>query len=187
MKIKRIFTSIPFLVGLFLIIYAGFGFVYIQKQSEWRNINSQIIPARTVLEKPAAADLGALESQLDAAETDFEQAWAVLPRSDQGIELYDTLVELARLNSIELNSIAASLPSEENYQGITYTTLQYNLNVGGSKTNILRFISSLVDGPQLLQSCRVKNLAMNTSESANSTGYENSTASLQIYVYGRPK
>lgn len=185
MKIKRVFASIPFLVGFFLIIYAGFGFVYIQKQSEWRSINEQLIPARIALEKPAP-DPAVLESQLDEAESDFEDAWAALPQADQVIDLYDALVEVARLSGVELANISASQPKGENYQGLTYSVISYSLSVKGSKNDILYFVSSLVDGPQLLQTCRVGNLNMNTAESANATGPEESRASMHLYVYTRP-
>lgn len=185
MKIKRIFTSIPFIVGFFLIIYAGFGFVYIQKQSEWREINEQLIPALTALERPAP-DTVALANQLAEAESDFDNAWAELPQADQVIDLYDALVEVAESSDVELVSISAAQPKGENYQGLTYHVISYSLSVQGYKNDILYFVSSLVDGPQLLHTCRVGNLSMNTAESANATGYEESRASMHLYIYTRP-
>ena len=185
MKVKRIFTSIPFIIGIFLVIYAGFGMVYFQKQNEWRDINAQITPTRTVLSKPST-DLEQLESELSQIEFQVEQAWTIFPDSDQGIDLYDALIEVARQSNIDVISVVASSPAEENYGGINFAILPYNINVQGSETGILNLVSNLADGPGLLKSSKVKNLTISNSESDNTTGYTSSKASFQLVIYAQP-
>ena len=185
MKYKRVFTSIPFIIGIFIVIYAGFGLVYFQKHNEWRDINSQIIPTRTVLSKPST-DLGQLESKLSKIELQFEQAWTTLPNSDQGIDLYDALIEVAHQSNVAVTSVVASSPADEHYGGITFAILPYNINVEGSETGILNFVSNLADGPGLLESSQIKNLIITNNESDNTTGYTSSQASFQLVIYTQP-
>lgn len=185
MKYKRIFTGIPFIIGIFIVIYAGFGLVYFQKHNEWRDINSQIIPTRTVLSKPST-DLGQLESELNQIEFQFEQAWITLPNSDQGIDLYDALIEVARESNVDVISVVASSPTDEHYGGITFAILPYSINVEGSETGILNFVSNLADGPGLLESSEVTNLNITNSGSDNTTGYISSKASFQLVIYAQP-
>lgn len=185
MKYKRIFTSIPFIIGIFIVIYAGFGLVYFQKHNEWRDINAQIIPTRTALSKPSA-DLGQLESQLSQIEFQFEQAWATLPDANQGIDLYDALIEVARQSNVDVISVVASSPADGHYGGITFTTLPYNINVQGSETGILNFVSNLADGTGLLESSEVQNLIIINGESDNVTGISSSQASFQLVIYAQP-
>jgi len=185
MKYKRIFTSIPFIIGIFIVIYAGFGLVYFQKHNEWRDINSQIIPTRTVLSKPST-DLGQLERELSQIELQFEQAWTTLPNSDQGIDLYDALIEVAHQSNVDVIGVVASLPTDQNHGGITFSVLPYNINVEGSKTGILNFVSNLADGPGLLRSSEIKNLIITNNKSDNTTGYTSSQASFQLVIYAQP-
>lgn len=184
-KIKRIFTNIPLLIGIFIIIYAALGLVYFQKQAERRDLDLQIIPIRTVLEKPAP-NLQELEAELAKAENQLETKWASFPSSEQGIELYDALVDMAQGNNVKVVSVVASKPVEKEDGGISYTLLPFNLNVQGSQSNILAFVSSLSRGPGLLQSSEVKSINISTGTSANTTDNVTRVANLQLYIYVQP-
>lgn len=83
----RIFRSAPFyywlVIGVFLMIYAGFAIVYFEKKAEYQNLQVQIAPNRLLLQKPGP-DLGKLEQQLSQAEAEIKTQWAYLPVPGEG-------------------------------------------------------------------------------------------------------
>ena len=185
-RIKRIFTSLPFIVGVFVVVYAGFGMVYYQKHAESRQIEARTAPARIILERPAP-NLAELEERLNKARAELDAEWASLPETKMAIELYDALVVVAVENNVDLKSITASQPVGSTLGNVGYSILPYNVSLEGSQNNILSFISSLADGPGLLASSEINNVNLSSSVSSNTTEETvSTTANIQIHVYTRP-
>ena len=184
-RIKRIFTSLPLIVGVFIVVYAGFGMVYYQKHAESQELEARMAPTRVILERPAP-DLEELEGKLSEAEAMFEAEWVSLPDSEQGIELYTALVDVATKNNVEVVSISASQPTEAKHGSINYSILPYNVSLKGSQNSILSLVSSLAEASGLLHSLEVNNVNISTSTSSNTTdGTTSTTANMQLFIYVR--
>jgi len=184
-RIKSIFTSLPFIVGVFIVVYAGFGMVYYQKHSESQEIEARMTPTRIILDKPAP-DLEEMEEKLGEVEAVLEAEWASFPDSKQGIELYNALVDVATKNNVEVVSISASQPIKANHGSIDYGILPYNVSLMGSQNGILSLVSSLAEGSELLHSSEINNVNISNSTSSNTTDDTTATrATIQLYIYVR--
>jgi len=184
-KIKRIFTSLPFIIGVFVIVYASFGMVYYQKHAESRELEARIAPTRIVLERPAL-NLEELEEQLSEAQAEFEIEWASLPDSEQGIELYNALVDVALKNNVKVVSMSASQPVGAEQGNTNFSILPYNISLQGTQNNILSFISSLADNSGLLCSSEINNVNISNSTISDPEDETAQTAAnMQIHVYVR--
>jgi len=198
---KRIFTSIPFLIGVFLVVYAGFGLVYFQKHAERQDLYSQMTPLRAVLKKPPP-DSAALKRELSQVEAEFEAAWKSFPSSEQGLELYSALIDVAEKSNVTVGSVGAGSSTDRQEDGISYSLFPYQLSVQGSHEDILAFTSNLAEGPGILQGLQVGSIQISsgapltTPESDNITGgatdnvtggaTDNATANLVLSIYARP-
>jgi len=183
-RIKRIFTSLPFIIGIFVIVYAGFGMVYYKKQAESRELEARMAPTRIVLERPAP-NLKELEEKLSEAKAEFDKEWASLPDSKQGIELYYALVDVAAQNNVEIVSMAASQLVGAEKGNTNLKILPYNISLEGSEASILAFISSLADSPGLLRSSEINNVNISNSTSESEDETTPIAANMQIHVYVR--
>ncbi len=187
-KIKRIFTSLPFIIGVFLIIYACLGSAYIRKQDQYQGLQSQIALKSALLQKPRA-DLKALEDELNNVEMQLKEKEASLPNSEQGIEIIDTLLEVAQMSNVEVVSVQATPPSEkqskvstkDNVTGLA--TVSLTLTVQGTQNGILAFISNLTGSPELLKSSEVKGVTIGYNERSGSLY----TTQLELRIYVPPK
>jgi len=173
-KMKKIFTSIPFIVGVFFVIYAAFGLVYFQKQAECRDLQSQITLNRTILEKPHSS-LKEWENQLSAVQSE----WASLPNTKQSIELADALVDVAQESNVQVVSIGTSLPIEMQDMEMEYTVLPFDVAVQGNQGDIMVFVRSLAQSPELLRTLEIRSVnIISTTCPLNPYG-----AKLQLYIY----
>ncbi len=179
---KRIFTSLPFILGVFVIVYIAFAVVYFQKQAEAREIDARIAPARSVLEKPAAS-LDSLQSQLAQLNQEFEATWASLPDSGQSIELSESFVNLAKETKVKIGSVSAATPSIKTSGNISYAVIPVTLAVQGDRKQILTFLSTLATDQSLLKSVEVRGMSLSSSTADNITTDQ---ASLQLNIYARP-
>ena len=181
---KKIFISIPFIVGVFLIIYAGFGVVYFQKQAEYQELQLRIAPNRTILQKPHP-DLEKLEKQLSQVEAELEEQWTFLPIPEEAIELCDALVNVAQLSDVEVVSVAAAPPIEKETEVASYTVFLFDITVQGSQDAILTFISNLAVESELLQGLEVESISISSSTSPDTSDISY-TANLQLIIPTQP-
>jgi hypothetical protein len=163
-KLKYL-ISVPVIVGVFIIIYASLGMVYFNKHSEKQDLTSQVTFKRSILQK-AQPDVKELNAQLSQAKTELEEVQTSLPNSGQGIDIYNTLVDLGRRWNVEILNIQAfsAVPPTLGEGG---PTLPYSLTIQGSQNNTLGFISDLIQGRELLQGLELKNINAQSAISSN--------------------
>ncbi len=197
-NIKRIFISFPFIVGVFIIIYAGIGIVYYQKQGQYQDLQSQIARNRAILQKPGY-DLKALENKLSNIETQLRGKTASLPTSEQGIEIIDTLIDVAQTSNVEVMSVQGA-PLIQKQANVASTSkgqakvtdistspalpiLPVIFTVKGTQEDILAFISSITGSPELLKSSEVN--GVNIRYNISSDGEYITEIELNIYVQAK--
>ncbi len=174
---KKIFANMRFVViGAFLIIYISFGAVYFQKQGESQSLTSQMSLQRAILQKPPP-DIEKLRSQLKESESEFEITLTSLASSKQGIDIYGVLVDLGRNSNAKVMSIEASPPIVAKVGN--ETILPYSLVVRGSQSDILDFISSLIQGGKLLKGLELKSINIKNGTLLGDSGILN----LELYVH----
>ena len=155
-KKLKIFTSIPLLAGIFIIIYASLGMVYFNKHDKSNDLASQIAAKQAILQKPIP-NIKELNSQLSDAKAELETITTSLPYPGQGIDVYNILVDLSRRWNVEILNISASTPILPN-DIEAVPTMPYSLTIKGSQDNTLGFISNLIEGREMLQGLEVQNI-----------------------------
>jgi len=176
----KFLTSIPIIIGVFVIIYASLGMVYFNRHSQSHDLASQITLKRTILQKPQP-NVKELNAQLSQAKAEIEEIQTSLPYPGQGIDIYSALVDLGRKWNIAILNVAASLPIPPN-DGEGGPTLPYSLTIEGSQDDTLAFISSLIQGSELLQGLELQKINVQSVASSN----DPDTVVLELYIHTWP-
>jgi len=176
----KFLTSIPLIIGIFVIIYAALGMVYFNKHNESSDVASQITLKRTILQKPQP-NINELNTQLKESKAALEAIQTSLPNPGQGIDIYNALLDLGRKWNINILNILASSPIPPK-DGEGGPTLPYSLTIKGSQDNTLGFISSLIQSTELLQGLELQNINVQSGASSDNTD----TVVLQLYIHTWP-
>jgi hypothetical protein len=169
-------------IGAFLIIYIGLGVVYFQKQGKFQNLGSQLSLQSAILKKPAP-DIEKLRSQLKETESEYEIALTSFVDSNQKIDIYGVLVDLGRNSHAEVMSIEASSPITAKVGKVNETILPYSLVVRGNQSDILDYISRLIQDKQLTTRLELKSLNIKNGTLPDDSGI----LSLELYIHTSPE
>jgi Tfp pilus assembly protein PilO len=176
----KLLTSVPIVIGIFVIIYASLGMVYYTKHNQSLDLSSQVALKRTIMQKPQP-NIKELNTQLSQAQAELQAILTSLPNPGQGIDIYSTLSDLGRKWNVEILSIQAfsAIVTEQSESG---PTLPYSITIRGSQDDTLAFISSLIQGSELLQGLELKGI--NVQSGASSDDLD--TVVLQLYIHTWP-
>jgi hypothetical protein len=182
-NIKKIFLSLPFIVGVFIIIYAGISIVYFQKQAQYKNLKVQIDDTYLVLQTKPNPDLEVLNDNLSNIEAEIAEKIALLPTSAQGIEVIDTLIAETVMSNVEFSRLEGAPLIEDGGEEIgagTSPILPLIFYVEGTKYNTLVFISNMIENYELLKSLEIKGISI--QQSASSSDEYVTKMELNVYV-----
>ena len=135
------------LIGVFLIIYVAFGFLYWQQGAQQRDLEKQIANISVIVSKslPGAEKL---QAEYDAVNSSL----APMPASDA----IAILVGIAEKSGIDVSESAGNFrvpsaaPGDEKVGESTYQVLSFkSISVQGSYDNVMAFISDLDSGKTL--------------------------------------
>lgn len=122
-------------IGIFAILLASFGVVYSSQTHERVGLSDDLAQAQLILAKSAPEELSAqerrLESQLAQVKSQFEAARARLSRSVDGIEIADSLLDVADDCDVDVVGLESSAPEDKELEGVTYSVLPIKVTVGG--------------------------------------------------------
>jgi hypothetical protein len=193
----KMLASPLFIGGILLVLYAGFGVAYFQKQADAEDFQSQISKNEEILNRPAAAlNLDDLVNQRATGEAELEQKRSELekvrfggsllalspPGPEQSIDLYKEILDfgaaanLSQSGGVKITSISASGVVKGKNNG---TTLTYSLSAEGTRYALLNFISSLIKSQKYLGSMELSNIAI----SGGTKSSDSATLSLSIAVH----
>lgn len=160
----KVLKSPPLIIGVFIIIYVGFGMVYFQKQAEAESLESTIALQEVVAAKPVLAygieekqaALAAANLELENALTLSEEYRALLPSSEMAIDVYDEILEWGAAIDARFSSLGSG--AEITRIGVTGPTagsdgskiLACSLQMQGSLSALLQFIEELIESDELL-------------------------------------
>ena len=135
------------LIGVFLIIYVAFGFLYWQQGAQQRDLEKKIANISVIVSKPLPS-----AENLQAEYDEVNSSLAPMPASDA----IAILVGIAEKSGIDVSESAdnfrvpSATPRNEKMGESTYQVLSFkNISVQGSYDNVMAFISDLDSGKTL--------------------------------------
>jgi len=131
-------------IGILAILLASLAVVYVRQTKELRDLNSGITQAQqnfdtyTAQQKDLEAKLNQVESSVPALPGEFKS-------SLESIEISDALFEVADEAMVTITKLSASLPDNEELNGITYQVVYIELTAEGKMVSTLNFAQKLGD------------------------------------------
>ncbi|MFA4836088.1 MAG: hypothetical protein WC749_08490 [Dehalococcoidia bacterium] len=199
LKKLRILASPLLVIGIFIIIYVGFGTAYYQKQANIEDVKAEISLRETLLKKPAStSNLEEAQNKLAQAamtleqkggelalkKADYSSLALSLPGPEQSLDIYNEIVgfgaatKLDSSQGVEIKDISSSVPVRGKNTDIT---ISYSLTVDGSRDALLDFISRLITSQKFLYSMELKKVDISSNEDSGSN-----TLTLDLDIYTRP-
>ncbi len=138
-------TGLLFLVGIFLIVYVGLGFLYFQQGPRQKKLNEQIVQQSIVAAKPLPP-----ADKLQAEANDVKIALA--PLTDYAV--LKKLVEIARASGIDVSNTSGkfTVPAAGKVSEVTVGSGKYQvlpikgIKVQGTYENVMQFVADLDAG-----------------------------------------
>ena len=170
-------SGILLLIGIFLIIYIAFGFVYWQQSSQQRELQNEIARLSLVVSKPLPG-----AEKLHADYDEANSALAPIARS----AIIATLVDIAEESGIDVDPDsdkfkipAPGKPTKQKVGGGSYQVLSFNnISVQGDYDNVMDFIDALESG-ETLKTMVLKRVKIEQTETET-------TVTLDIDLYSKP-
>ena len=131
-------------IGILAILLASLAVVYVRQTKELRDLNAGITQAQqnfdtyTAQQKDLEAKLNQVKSSVPALPGEFKS-------SLESIEISDALLEVADEAMVTITELSASLPDNEELNGITYQVVYIELTAEGKMVSTLNFVQKLGD------------------------------------------
>lgn len=169
-------------IAIFAIVLAVLFSIYSGVAGERKQLENNLSVARALLPKLTAGK-GDLEDQLAQAQSLLDRSRAKFPESVKSIEYGEDLFELADDCAVEITKLTASMPTDKEAGGATYSVSSFTVGVKGDVSDILDFVDALradVDF-QLPWSAELTAVKINYAGEEDTAG--TATINLDIYAY----
>lgn len=139
----RFLANALLIVGIFLIICAGLGVVYLEQQREQDSLNSQIASTSVALQSPPY-NITTLEEQRDQERADLEELIDSFSDELIGSNIAAVILQIAETNNVTITTpVTLNSATETKIGNHTYLVLRFNTTAQGSSDNLQNFIRSL--------------------------------------------
>ncbi len=150
MKISK--TALLILgIGIFVIVMGSLGAVYMRQRGEQATLDDSLSVAQADL-RTLASEEKDWESQLTQLESELAQATVLLnaaklkfPHPVESIEVDEKLFIVADNCELEVTSLTADEPSEEDIEDVIFSVTSFAVDVEGEVDGILSFISTIAN------------------------------------------
>ena len=143
-------VNAPLIIGIFLIICAGFGVVYMQHEREHDDLSSQLAITSAALQNPAQ-DTAALEAERDQKTSELDELIQSFPGELVDTEIMAAILQTATAgDNITITRWEVGLPTERNVGDNAYLTYPFTVTAVSSLNGLLNFIESLESQPEVL-------------------------------------
>jgi uncharacterized protein YggL (DUF469 family) len=136
-------------IGIFAIALIALLVVYLGKSSEEKQKMADLATAETQLTQ-LISGREALETQLPDQQSKLAEAQsllfktqAIFPELTENIEYDEVLAELAHDYDLELMSMAAEGPQEEELEGVICMVISFEVQVRGEVSNMLDMVNAI--------------------------------------------
>lgn len=175
-------------IAIFAIVLAVLFSTYSGLAGERKQLENNLSAAQALLPK-LTAEKGDLEDQLAQAQSLLDRSRAKFPESVKSIEYGEDLFELADDCAVEITKLTASMPTDKEAGGATYSVSSFTVVVTGEVKNILKFIDAVATGIdyeptwsfQLPWSAELTAVRINYAGEGDTAG--TATINLDIYAY----
>jgi len=140
-------TGVLFLIGILLIVYIAFGFLYLQQGSQQKELEEQITKLNLIVSRPATGG-----EELQAKYDEVNRS--LTPMSDT--EAIALLVSIAEENGIDVSEdsgkfrVPSAIIKQTNVSGSRYRLVSFrNIYVQGDYDSVMAFLSDLDSGKTL--------------------------------------
>ena len=136
-------------IGIFVIAAGTLSWVYFQQKDEQERLDENLLLENSTLSALVSqkgnleSQLTQLESELAEAESLLDEAEAKFPESVESIEYDEILFGIADDWGLEITSLTASEPSDEEVDDVTYSVTSFEVVVRGEVPDILDFIGTI--------------------------------------------
>ena len=178
-------SAVLVLIGLFLIIYIAFGFIYWQQGSQQKELEEQSAKISLIVAKP-------LPSQ-EKLQAEYDEVNRALAMTDS--DAIAILVGIAEKSGISTDPdsdkfrVPSTKPKDEKVGGGTYQVFPFrSISVQGSYENVMAFIADL-DSGTTLETMVLKKVTINQIEVEGEGEKEARTetvATLDVDLYAKP-
>ena len=144
-------------IGIFVIALVSLYMLYSRQGDEQEQLNDSLLVAQATLPRVVSEkedwqrQLTQLGSQLTQQESQLAQATSLLdttqasfPESVESIEYDEELFRIADNWDLEITTLTASEPGNEEVEDITFSVTSFTADVKGEVANILGFINTIV-------------------------------------------
>ena len=138
-------------IGIFVIVLASLGWVYLGQRSEQRELNDSLSAAETSLDKLVSEEedwesqLSQLESRLTQATSLLNAVKASYTNSVESIEVDEKLFMIADSWRLEVTSLTSSEPTQDKVEDVTYSVTSFTVGIAGEVVDILGFTNTIAN------------------------------------------
>ena len=180
-------------LGVFVIAFASLFVVYSRQASQQKDLKSSLAeaearyPQLTSQIQTLQGQLAQRQSDLAAELLKLSAAKAKFPPSVQSTDYHQILLRIADDWDMEVMSLTASQPRQENVDSLTYLVTTFGVAVRGEMANILDFLHTLATS-QDFTSATVAVVSINIPEPPSGQGGtpEKPQATISLNIYGYP-
>ncbi len=162
-------AGVLFLIGILLIIYIAFGFLYLQQGSQQKELDEQITKLSLVVSKPATVG-----EELQAEYDEVNLSLTPMSNTD-AIALLVSIAEESGIDVSEAGSkfrVPSAGISQVKVGGGTYRLVSFkNISVQGDYDSVMAFLSDL-DSGKTLETMVLRKVATSEKEITFTTGSE---------------
>ena len=169
-------------IAIFAIVLAVLFSIYSGLAGERKQLENDLLVAQDRLPK-LTVEKGDLEDQHAQAQSLLDRSRAKFPESVESIEYGEDLFEIADDCAVEITRLTASMPTDKEAGGGTYSVSSFAVSVRGDVSDILDFVDALradVDF-QLPWSAELTAVKINYAGEEDTAG--TATIKLDIYAY----
>jgi chromosome segregation ATPase len=136
-------------IGVFVIAFVAMFFLYARQSSEQEELESSLAGAQTQLAKLISGrqsletQLSQQQSKLAETQALLDSALASFPELEANIEYNEVLTELAEDYDLEVVSMAADTPRENDVEGVVFLVISFEVKVKGELSSILNMINAI--------------------------------------------
>ena len=172
-------VNAPLIIGVFLIICAGLGIVYLQHEREQDDLSAQLAITSAALQNPPQ-DIDALETELDQKTSELEELIQSFPSELVDTELIAAVLQTAidTSDNITITEWEVGSPTRRNVGANAYLTFPFSIKAWGSLDELLNFIEQLESQTEVLTTLVFE------SAKFRSQGDE-SSVDLSFYIYAQ--
>jgi hypothetical protein len=172
-------------IGIFVIASAVMVALQASQSGDAKQLEENLVVTQSVLATLVAdreeltIQLTEMENELEAAEITYFQSKANFPDEVASIEYDEEIFSIADDNNLQIISLAASEPRQNDVAEITFGNTTFEVEVQGTVSHILNFIDDVVKG-EYFESATVEMVNMEVPEAGQD---EQPKAVIKITIY----